>query len=381
MISSSLTMQHSGRDAINHSGNLQQRLRSPVHNTLRIIHVKGKIAGLCADPDGSRVIQHALETATVGEIIMVYEEVTPYARMLTIDVFGNYAIQKLLEHGPEFYKKKFISNLTGHVLPLSLHMYGCRVIQKAFEVADPDLKVQMANEFCGKVLKCARDQYANHVLQKCMECVPAQHIQFIFRSFCRKAKALSITPCGCRVIQKVLSFCNNPEIYHTIVSEIVEAIVKLALDPFGNYVVQHVVEHGGPSERSMIVKKFDGRVVSMSYHKYASNVIEKCLVFGSLEDRQQMTTEILNAGQHFDHLPGMMCHLYANFVIQKMVTAADEGQLGLLVEVAHRNMAMIMRHQHGRLVLAHIQKVLGERGMRLDMGIVDPQLLRQAAEE
>ncbi|GJN05196.1 hypothetical protein PR202_ga22805 [Eleusine coracana subsp. coracana] len=64
----------------------------------------------------------------------------------------------------------------------------------------------MANEFCGKVLKCARDQYANHVLQKCMECVPAQHIQFIFRSFCRKAKALSITPCGCRVIQVGICF-------------------------------------------------------------------------------------------------------------------------------------------------------------------------------
>ncbi|GJN29010.1 hypothetical protein PR202_gb17195 [Eleusine coracana subsp. coracana] len=59
----------------------------------------------------------------------------------------------------------------------------------------------MANEFCGRVLKCARDQYANHVLQKCMECVPAQHIQFIFRSFCRKAEEFSATSYGCDVIK------------------------------------------------------------------------------------------------------------------------------------------------------------------------------------
>jgi hypothetical protein len=115
------------------------------------------------------------------------------------------------------------------------------------------------------------------------------------------------------------------------VSEIIEAIVILALDPFGNYVVQvtlrflinhpnrfsfntvfyqsfvmlqHVIEHGGPVERSTIVKKLGGRFLRISYHKHASNVVEKCLAFGSFRDRQLIITEILTAGgvQHFDHL-------------------------------------------------------------------------------
>jgi hypothetical protein len=134
--------------------------------------------------------------------------------------------------------------------------------------------------------------------------------------------------------QKVLTFCSYPEIYQTLVSEIIEAIVMLALDPFGNYVVQvtlpflinhpnlfsfnttdtvlyqsfvmlqHVIEHGGPVERSAIVKKLGGRFLRISYHKHASNVVEKCLAFGSFRDRQLIITEILTAGdlQHFDHL-------------------------------------------------------------------------------
>jgi hypothetical protein len=36
----------------------------------------------------------------------------------------------------------------------------------------------------------------------------------------------------------VLAFCNDAEIRHKIVSEVVETAVKLAPDPFGNYVVQ-----------------------------------------------------------------------------------------------------------------------------------------------
>ncbi|KAK3132200.1 hypothetical protein QOZ80_6AG0517380 [Eleusine coracana subsp. coracana] len=362
-------MQHSRWDNINYSGGVQQTTRSPMDKTFRIICIKGQISALCANSHGSRLIQDALETATPEEIIMVYEEIIPYARILTMDAFANYTIHKLLEYGPQFYKRKFISNLIGHVIPLSLHINGCRVIQKSFEVADHEVKVQMANEFCGRVLKCAHDQYANHVLQKCMECVPAQHIQFIFRSFCRKAEEFSATSYGCHVIKKVLTFCNNPQIYQTLVSEIMEAVVKLASDPFGNYVVQHIIEHGGPVDRSLIVKKLNGHFLSMSYQKHASNVIEKCLTFGNLEDRRLITTEILTGedSEHIDHLLDMICNMYANFVIQKLVTAADKGQLRMLVEVAQRNMDTIMKCPHGRQVLAHIQKVLTDRGMSSDI--------------
>jgi pumilio RNA-binding family len=102
----------------------------------------------------------------------------------------------------------------------------------------------------------------------------------------------------------VLAYCDIPEVYHKLTAEIIEFANKLSADAFGNYVVQYLLEHGGQAERSMIVRKFDRRVVSMCYHKFASNVLEKCLVFGSQEDRQLIIDEILgDAGsQHFDHL-------------------------------------------------------------------------------
>lgn len=51
-----------------------------------------------ADANGSRFIQQAIEVATIEEIVMVYEEITPYVCMLSIDVFGNHAIQKVKFH-------------------------------------------------------------------------------------------------------------------------------------------------------------------------------------------------------------------------------------------------------------------------------------------
>ena len=46
------------------------------------------------------------------------------------DLFGNYVIQKLFEHGNQSQKKILANQMKGHVLTLSNQMYGCRVVQK-----------------------------------------------------------------------------------------------------------------------------------------------------------------------------------------------------------------------------------------------------------
>ena len=48
-----------------------------------------------ADQYGSRFIQQKLETATIEEKNMVFEEIFPQALALMTDVFGNYVIQKV----------------------------------------------------------------------------------------------------------------------------------------------------------------------------------------------------------------------------------------------------------------------------------------------
>lgn len=48
-----------------------------------------------ADQYGSRFIQQKLETATIEEKEMVFNEIMPQAFSLMTDVFGNYVIQKV----------------------------------------------------------------------------------------------------------------------------------------------------------------------------------------------------------------------------------------------------------------------------------------------
>ena len=69
-----------------------------------------------------------------------------------------------------------------------------------------------------------------------------------------------------------------------------------------------MLEHGKPEERSSIIQKLSGQVVILSKQKFASNVIEKCLAFGTPEERDSLIGEIISSGQTFQVCPILYCY-------------------------------------------------------------------------
>uniref|UniRef100_A0A0E0GYF4 PUM-HD domain-containing protein n=1 Tax=Oryza nivara TaxID=4536 RepID=A0A0E0GYF4_ORYNI len=78
---------------------LLEQAKNPENNSMRLINIRGHLRAFSIDPFGSRFIQHKLERATPAELAMVYEEIVPHAHMLAIDVFANYAVQKIFPNG------------------------------------------------------------------------------------------------------------------------------------------------------------------------------------------------------------------------------------------------------------------------------------------
>lgn len=68
------------------------------------------------------------------------------------------------------------------------------------------------------------------------------------------------------------------------------------------HTAQHVLQRGKPLERSKIIRKLSGHIVQLSQHKFASNVIEKCLEYGGTADRELIIDEILGHNEGNDNL-------------------------------------------------------------------------------
>ncbi|KAG6491009.1 hypothetical protein ZIOFF_052341 [Zingiber officinale] len=369
-----------------------------------------------ADQYGSRFIQQKLEIATTEEKNMVFQEIMPHAISLMSDVFGNYVVQKFLEHGSSAQRRELANKLNGHVLALSLQMYGCRVIQKVFslsplcvkeevgrdeiessqqrhdlvsslfidyekisikaiEVVDLDQKKKIVLELDGSVIRCVRDQNGNHVIQKCIECVPQDVIQFIISTFYDQVVALSTHPYGCRVIQRVLEYCDDVKTQHIVMGEIIQSVCLLVQDQYGNYVVQvcvtnHVLEHGNPDERSAIIKQLSGKIVQMSLQKFASNVVEKCLTFGSFEERQILVNEMLGSTDENEPLQAMMKDQFANYVIQKVLETCDNQQREFIVSRIKDHLSALKKYTYGKHIVARVEKLVAAGGKALSFSLL-----------
>ncbi|XVF05477.1 hypothetical protein REPUB_Repub05bG0175500 [Reevesia pubescens] len=332
------------------ASSLLEEFKSNKTKCFELSEIAGHVVEFSADQYGSRFIQQKLETATTEEKNMVYGEIMPQALALMTDVFGNYVIQKFFEHGLPAQRRELAGKLFGHVLTHSLQMYGCRVIQKAIEVVDLDQKIKMVQELDGSVMRCVRDQNGNHVIQKCIECVPEENIQFIVTTFFDQVVTLSTHPYGCRVMQRVLEHCRDPKTQSKVMDEILGSVSMLAQDQYGNYVVQHVLEHGKPHERSIIIKELAGKIVQMSQQKFASNVVEKCLTFGGPAEHQLLVNEMLGSTDE-------------NEPLQKVLETCDDHQRELILSRIKVHLNALKKYTYGKHIVARVEKLVaaGER--------------------
>lgn len=320
--------------------------------------IAGQIVGFSTDQHGSRFIQQKLEVSTVQEKEHVFTELLPHALKLMIDVFGNYVIQKLFEYGTSDHRKQLADQVTGQMLTLSLQMYGCRVIQKALEVIEVDQKAVLAKELDGHVIKCVHDQNGNHVIQKCIEHIPVEKISFIISAFHGEVATLSVHPYGCRVIQRIVEHCCDTSATHFVIEEILKSASMLAHDQYGNYVIQHILELGKPHERTQVISKLAGKFVEMSQHKYASNVIEKCLMYGDALEQQSLIREIVGRPQEDTNLLVMVKDQYANYVIQRILEICNDEQKIILMNCLRENLESLKKYTYGKHLVARYEQLL-----------------------
>lgn len=342
--------------------------------------IVGHFVEFSGDQYGSRFIQQKLEAATATEKQMVFKEISPNALHLMTDVFGNYVIQKFFEHGTAEQKKVLGEVLQGNVLSLSLQMYGCRVVQKALEVISFEQQGKVVRELEGHVLKCIKDQNGNHVIQKVIEQVPANLVLFIIETFEGKVFSLATHPYGCRVIQRILEHCssqqrqkmvNDPILGPGIVAqlnvlkELLASTSDLVVDQYGNYVIQHVLEHGKKEDKKEIIRHLSGQILKLSQHKFASNVIEKCVQFGSKEDRniifkEVVATEPKNKSKPIP-LEIMMKDPFANYVVQRIIDVSDAKQKELLITKIKPHVASLKKFTYGKHIISRLEKIVGKQ--------------------
>jgi len=245
-----------------------------------------------------------------------------------------------------------IQSLRGHVLEFALDARGCRLLQRALELGDDQQQVLLANELRGHVCEALESPHANHVLQQAIELMRPSAVQFILPELRRwgKPSALARHRYGCRVLERLIEHF-PPHDLALFIGEVLEEALHLCRHVYGNFVMQHVLEHGEQTQKKRIIDVLCSDLAGVALDQHACSVLDKALSYGSPSDQLLLAEQVINERG----LLAAMATMRGGFAATQRLFRVVGGRL---LEEARSQLASqaqdIQRTKHGRALIGAV---------------------------
>ena len=310
----------------------------------------GEIYVLCKDQHGCRYLQKQLEGRDPQTVQLIFAETASHVVELMTDPFGNYLCQKLLEHSNDEQRTTLVKNTAPQMVQIALNQHGTRALQKLIEYLSTDEQIKVVRyALKDNVVELIQDLNGNHVVQKCLNRLTSEESQFIFDAVGKSCVAVGTHRHGCCVLQRCVDHASGQQKVD-LIAQITLNAFRLVQDPFGNYVIQYILDLNDTNFTNPICYSLQSRVVELSRHKFSSNVIEKCIRHSAPNVATMMIEEMLGPAE----IERMLRDSFANYVIQTSLDHAQPETRARLVESIRPFLQSIRHTPHGRRISSKV---------------------------
>lgn len=314
--------------------------------------LKGTIFEVSKDQYGCRFLQKKLEEGLDHHIELIFNEVLPHVSTLMTDPFGNYLCQKLLEHCNEEQHTHIITAAASDLVSISVNMHGTRAVQKMVESLSSQVQIDaVIAALKDSVVVLIRDLNGNHVIQKCLCCLSSKNNQFIYDSVASSCTNVATHRHGCCVFQRCIDYASDIQKVQ-LVKVVIAHALQLVQDPFGNYVVQYVLDLNTADFSEPLIRKFIGHICGLSVQKFSSNVMEKCIRIASPATRHLLVAPMLQR----DKLESLVRDSYGNYVVQTALDVADPRQKTDIIDALLPLLPVIRHTPYGKRIYIKLQR-------------------------
>ena len=322
------------------------------YNALSVSQLQGQIYGLCKDQHGCRFLQRKLDERNEHDVQMIFDEVKDHFTELMTDPFGNYLCQRLLEHANNDQRTVLIKNAAPSMTSIAVNQHGTRALQRMIEFISTREQIHLLIAALGNdVVQLIQDLNGNHVIQKCLNHLTSEDAEFIFGAVGTNCVTVGTHRHGCCVLQRCVDHASGHQ-KTRLVNCIVDNALALVQDPFGNYVVQYILDLSDNNFTRPLCIALSGHIAFLSKQKFSSNVIEKCMRCADVETRRVLIQEIIVPSE----LEKLLRDSFANYVVQTAMDHCPEDLKTLFVESIRPVLPNIRNTPHGRRIATKIQE-------------------------
>ncbi|KAK8217805.1 hypothetical protein BKA81DRAFT_377792 [Phyllosticta paracitricarpa] len=334
--------------------NHQDHLRSQTNYNFDSL-LPHDIVELCKDQHGCRYLQKQIEGRNLDVVRKIFDATKEHVVDLMQDPFANYLCQKMLEFCNDEQRTRLIINAAPQMVTIALNQHGTRALQKMIEyVSTRDQINTIIAALCQNVVTLIQDLNGNHVIQKCLNHLGSEDAAFIFHAVGDACVIVGTHRHGCCVLQRCIDHSSGHQ-RNTLIAQITDNAISLVQDPFGNYVVQYILDLQEEGYTVPLCQSFGGRVCQLSKQKFSSNVIEKCIRVSNVECKRALIEELLNVGE----LERLIRDSYGNYVVQTALDYSDAPTKIRLVEACRPMLPSIRSTPYGRRISTKVHEFDG----------------------
>jgi len=241
-------------------------------------HIVGSIVATACTPRGRSLLQSVMRLQHSDKVQTIFDEIVAEASVVMLDPNGCHVVRSIIEMLDEEQVRRLV-----------LAMNEMTILNVA-----------------------TTSQYTRRILQSLFEKHKAENLTSIVDVLAAHALALATTQQGCIALMRVIERCSADQ-KEKLLASLNPALLDLATDPFGNYVVQSVLEH---YKNDCVPAALKGHLLKLASNKFASNVMEKAFRFSSVEVRSELISELFDDSEA---LGVLVQDGFGNFVIQSVI--------------------------------------------------------------
>ena len=299
--------------------------------------IQGNIVDIIKTHKGSRIFQNYLKNTHCDILHQIFTEINPHLNELLIDPYANYFCKKFFTFINTKDRIDFLNSIKDSLIKLSSNNIGTFPIQGIIEHIGSKLEKEIiVDTIKNNIPELSTNPYSCHVIEKILSCFEEKYITFIYDYISENFLFLSYNSSGICLVKKIVSFTHKIKFHEQIKQIVEENSMELIIHPYGNYVIQELIESWNLNEVKQSLLLYKNKFTTLSMEKYSSNVMEK-YIEKSDDILNEYIDEIIFNGKIFE----IMKNNYGNFVIQKALKlSSGEKKKKLVIEVS-KNIYML----------------------------------------
>ena len=301
--------------------------------------VKGVFINIIKNQKGSKIFQKYLKSTHCDILHQIFLELKPNLEEIITDFYANYFCKRFFTFLNQKDRIDFLLVIEKSLVKLSSDSIGTYPIQTIIEhVGSKNEKNIIINALKDHIKELSFDPFGCHVIEKLLSCFEEEYVGFIYNYIVDNFLELAYNNNGICVVKKILSLTHKTNLHDKLKIIVKENAKQLISHPYGNFVIQVVVECWNDYEEILCL--FDKKYYSLSLEKYGSNVVERCI-----EKDDKILNNYIDEIVNMNKICEVMKSIYGNYVIQKALKLAKGDSKQKLVYNSAKNVNKLVEQK------------------------------------